>query len=141
VGEELVQDTFMKTWAYLVKGGKIGLMKAFLYHILNNLIVDEYRKKKYKTESLDLLLEKGFEPRDENSLGLVDFLDGKAAMNKISKLPKNYKKVMYMRFVKNMSLADISLETGQTKNSVSVKIHRGLQKLRVLYGRGSLIIK
>ena len=43
-GEDLVQHTFMKTWIYLVKGGKIEIMKAFLYHILNNLIVDEYRK-------------------------------------------------------------------------------------------------
>ena len=36
-GEDLVQNTFMKTWNYLVKGGKIDMMKAFLYHILNNL--------------------------------------------------------------------------------------------------------
>lgn len=43
-----------------MKGGKIDAMKAFLYHILNNLIVDEYRKR--KTVSLDLLLEKGFDP-------------------------------------------------------------------------------
>src|SRR3989344_3571626 len=60
MGEDLVQDTFMKTWAYLVKGGKIDVMKAFLYHVLNNLIIDEYRK--HKTTSLDALLVKGFEP-------------------------------------------------------------------------------
>lgn len=59
-GEDLVQETFMKTWVYLVKGGKIDVMKSFLYHILNNLIVDEYRKR--KTSSLDVLLEKGYEP-------------------------------------------------------------------------------
>src|SRR5690348_4274314 len=58
---DLVQDTFIKTWSYLIKGGKIDVMKAFLYHVLNNLIVDEYRKR--KTVSLDALLEKGFEPQ------------------------------------------------------------------------------
>ncbi len=41
--DDVVQDTFMKTWKYLAKGGKINLMKSFLYRILNNLIVDEYR--------------------------------------------------------------------------------------------------
>jgi DNA-directed RNA polymerase specialized sigma24 family protein len=56
ISEDLVQDTFMKTWSYLVKGGKIDTMKAFLYHILNNLIVDEYRKR--KAISLNALLEK-----------------------------------------------------------------------------------
>lgn len=59
-GEDLVQDTFIKTWSYLARGGKIDIMKAFLYHVLNNLIVDQYRK--HKTTSLDVLLEKGFEP-------------------------------------------------------------------------------
>ena len=46
LGEDLVQQTFMKTWIYLTKGGEVKNMKAFLYHILNNLIIDEYRKKK-----------------------------------------------------------------------------------------------
>ncbi len=40
ISKDLVQDTFIKTWIYLVKGGKIDIMKAFLYHVLNNLIVD-----------------------------------------------------------------------------------------------------
>ena len=40
MGQDLVQDAFMKTWSYLVRGGKVDMMKAFLYHILNDLIVD-----------------------------------------------------------------------------------------------------
>ena len=35
---DLVQDTFMKTWLYLQRSGKIDLMRAFLYHVLNRLI-------------------------------------------------------------------------------------------------------
>jgi len=58
LGEGLVQETFMKPVVYLVKKGKIDLMKAFLYHVLNNLIIDEYRK--HKTSSLDTMQEKGF---------------------------------------------------------------------------------
>ena len=56
LSEDLVQDTYMKTINYLIKGGKIDTMKSFLYHILNCLIIDEYRKR--KTVSLDNLLEK-----------------------------------------------------------------------------------
>ena len=58
--QDFVQNTFIKTWSYLLKGGKIDIMKAFLYHVLDNLIVDQYRK--HKTSSLDFLIEKGFEP-------------------------------------------------------------------------------
>ena len=63
--EDLVQDTFKKTWVYLVKGGKIDIMKSFLYHVLKDLIIDEYRKR--KLSSLDALMEKGFEPGEDNS--------------------------------------------------------------------------
>lgn len=131
MSEDLVQDTFVKTWAYLVKGGKIELMKAFLYHILNNLIIDEYRKR--KTTSLDSLLEKGFEP----SAGDVDrpfsALDGKTAVLLIQRLPVAYQKVMRMRFVQDLSLQEMSLITGQSKNTMAVQVHRGIAKLKLLY--------
>lgn len=130
-GQDLVQSTFMKTWAYLVKGGKIEIMKAFLYHVLNNLIVDEYRK--HKTISLDVLLEKGFEPKTEDSERLLNTLDGKAAILLIGRLPEKYQKVMRMRYVQGLSLKEISLIAGQSKNAMAVQIHRGLKKLKVLY--------
>src|ERR1035437_1818439 len=89
LGEDLVQDTFIKTWSYLVKGGKIEIMKAFLYHVLNNLIVDQYRK--HKTTSLDLIVEKGFEPVEKNDFKrLYDILDGNKALLLITRLPKKY---------------------------------------------------
>lgn len=131
IGEGLVQDTFMKTWSYLVKGGKIDLMKAFLYHVLNNLIVDEYRK--HKVISLDGLTEKGLEPVTNDSKSLFNILDGKAAFLLIQRLPKIYQKVMRMKYVQDLSLKEMSLITGQSKNAIAVQAHRGLKKLKLLY--------
>ncbi len=132
ISQDLVQETYMKTWKYLVKGGKIDTMKAFLYHILNHLIIDEYRKK--KSSSLDFLIEKGFEPQINNqSKNLFDILDGKNAMLLISKLPISYRSVMRMKYIQDLSLLEMSLITGQTKNATAVKIHRGLEKLKILY--------
>lgn len=129
--KDLVQDTFIKTWAYLVKGGKIELMRAFLYHILNDLIIDEYRKR--KTTSLDVLLEKGFEPIAITPERMYDIMDGKRAMSLIGKLPVKYRKVMRMKYVQELSLAEMSRLTGQTKNTIAVQTHRGLEKLKLLY--------
>jgi len=131
VSEDMVQTTFMKTWIYLIKGGKIDMMKAFLYHVLNDLIVDEYRK--HKTISLDLLLEKGFEPSAGDYGRLFNFLDGKKALHLIQLLPEKYQKVMTMRYVQDLSLTEMSLIIGQTKNITAVQVHRGLAKLRLLY--------
>lgn len=133
LGEDLVQDTFIKTWSYLAKGGKIEAMKAFLYHILNNLIVDEYRKRKNKSVSLDVLLESGFEPSVEESGRLIDHMDGRRAILFIPRLPEIYRKVMRMRFVQDLSLKEMSLITGQTPNTMAVQLHRGIAKLKILY--------
>src|SRR3989338_2016606 len=131
MGEDLVQDTFMKTWAYLVKGGKIDVMKAFLYHVLNNLIIDEYRKR--KTTSLDVLLEKGYEPSIDHAENIFNILDGKAALLLIQRLPIKYQKVMRMRYTQSLSLKEMALITGQSKNAMAVQVHRGLGKLKLLY--------
>ena len=131
VSEDLVEETFSKTWKFLVKGGQVDIMKAFLYHILNNLIVDEYRKR--KTLSLDAILEKGFEPAADTSENLMDALDGKAAMQLIQRLSPTYQNVIRMRYVQGLSLKEISLITGKSKNTMAVQVHRGLAKLKQLY--------
>jgi len=131
MSKDMVQDTFMKTWVYLAKGGKIDIMKAFLYHVLNCLIVDEYRKK--KTLSLEVFAEKGLEPSTDEHKRLPTILDGKAALLLIAHLPKMYQKTMRMRYVQDLSLAEMSLITGQSKNAIAVQLHRGLEKLKLLY--------
>ncbi len=134
-GEDLVQDTFAKTWKFLIKGGKINMMKAFLYHVLNNLIIDEYRKEKRKTTSLDTLLEEGFEPSTDDFERVFDNLDGQTAMLLINALAPVYKKVMTMGYMEQLSAREISGITGQTPNAVAVQMHRGLANLKVLYDR------
>ena len=129
--QDLVQTTFLKTLLYLQKGGKIDTMKSFLNHVLNDLIVDGYRKN--KTTSLDVLLEKGFEIRFEEEDRIVNMIDGKEIVALIPSLPKKYRAVMHMRYMQSLSLKEISLLTGQTPNTVAVQAHRGLIKLKELY--------
>lgn len=131
MSNDLVQDTFIKTWHYLVRKGKIHVMKAFLYHVLNGLVIDEYRK--HKATSLDTLIEKGFEPSVDDSEQHLNTMDGKTAITLIGRLPEKYQKVMHMRYVKMLSLKEMSLITGETKNTLAVQIHRGLEKLKLLY--------
>ena len=49
--EELTQETFMRTWQYLEDGKEVLNLRAFLYRVANNLIIDHSRKK--KEERLD----------------------------------------------------------------------------------------
>lgn len=135
MSEDLVQDTFTKAWSYLMRGGEVGSMEAFLYHILKGLIIDEYRKR--KATSLDVLIQKGFDPGIDSSMRTIDVFDGKIAVNLIKILPKNYRKIMRMKYLEGLSLKEISEVTGQTKNTIAVQMHRGLKKLRFLYEQAS----
>lgn len=131
MSDDLVQNTFLKTWTYLVRGGKVDTMRAFLHHVLNDLIIDEYRKR--KTMSLDMLIEKGFDLSADNSEQVINFLDGKEAMLLIQKLPLKYQNVLRMRYEKGLTLKEMALLTGQSENTVAVQCHRGLAKFKVLY--------
>jgi RNA polymerase sigma-70 factor, ECF subfamily len=134
--EDLVQKTFMKTWNYLMKGGEIETMKAFLHHVLNSLIVDEYRRR--KALSLDTLLQKGFEPGVDDVSRMVNRMDSKSATVLLDQLPEKYKKVINMRYLKELELEEMSGLTGQSKNTIAVQVHRGLEMLRSIYNREQL---
>jgi RNA polymerase sigma-70 factor (ECF subfamily) len=131
LSDDLVQETFIKTWSYLQSKGKIDLMRAFLYHVLDRLIIDEYRKK--KVMSLDLLTENGFEPRAVDAKNISNLIDGKALTSLIKKLPLKYRGAITMRYTKDLSLKEMSAITHQSQNTMSVQVHRGLIKLRTLY--------
>ncbi len=130
IGEDLVQDTFVKTLKYLLRGGEVETMKAFLYHVLDNLIIDQYRK--HKTASLDLILETGmeFSAPDER---IAETLDGKAAMLLIDRLPLLYKNIMDMKYIQELTVKEMAAATGHSENTIAVQAHRGLLKLKRLY--------
>lgn len=138
---DLVQDTFLKAWDYASGGGEVRQYKSFLYRILHNLIIDEYRKK--RSGSLDALLE------DEATAGWVEAkmaegglreteeqLDERALIGelraRIEAMPDQYRVALTLRFVDGLTTGEIAEAVGVSENVVSVRIHRGIAKLRAL---------
>ena len=130
MADDLVQTTFLKTWKYLLGDKQIDSIRAFLFHVLNRLIIDEYRKK--KEISLDMLQEAGLQIEVDDSENLFNQIDGKAAMLLIPLLDDKYKKVVSMRFEEDMTIKEIAEATQQSNNTVVVQIHRGIDKLAIL---------
>jgi RNA polymerase sigma-70 factor (ECF subfamily) len=133
LSEDLVQDVFVKMWLYLCRRGEIVSIRGFLYHVLNNLIVDRYRK--HKTWSLDQLLDQGYEPRVDESQRLFDMFDGKLVFRLIDQLPNTYQEVLRLKYARDLSYGEISRLTGQQRNTIAVQVHRGLVKLKELYNQ------
>lgn len=128
--DELVQDTFLKIWLQIIGRREIDSMKALLFYILNHLIIDEYRKK--KPVSLEVLAEKGFEVWTDDSEHLFNKIDAGFVVLLIPKMTQKYRRVVTMRYVDDQSIHEIARLTGQSKNTVAVQIHRGLEQLAVL---------
>lgn len=127
---DLTQETFTKTWNYTLSGREIGDMRSFLYKVAGNLIIDHYRKK--KSESLDFLQEAGFDPRDDTHEKIRDFSEGQEILRAVEKLDNNHKTVIVMRFVEDFSPKEIASILEVTENVVSVRINRGLKKVRAI---------
>lgn len=125
---DLVSDTFLRTWQYLKQGNHIENEKSFLYMTARHLIIDEYRKK--KNISLDLLIGLGFETPHTDEQEIYNQLDGALLLKEVGKLPPSYSSVIMMRYVNDFSIGDISKILKSSENAISVKIHRGLSKLR-----------
>lgn len=132
---DLVHDTFTKVWSYVRGGQEIESFRPFLYKVLNNLIIDEYRKK--RESSLDALMEiEGVtegsfdELVEDNTDSLVANLDGQQALELLKNLPDEYREVVTLRFVDGLGPKEIANLIEETENVVSVRLHRALKSLR-----------
>ncbi len=136
---ELTQETFLRTWEYVVRGEDIKQYRPFLYRILNNLIVDEYRKR--PVHSLDALLESEENAPTVEAKLLRDETDGfeqavtrfdsTRAVEALGVLAEPYKTVLVLRYIDGLSPSEIAEHIDESENVVSVRIHRGLRKLRI----------
>jgi RNA polymerase sigma-70 factor (ECF subfamily) len=129
VALDLSQDTFTKTWQYIADGKEVDNIKAFLYRVAKNAIIDWRRKK--KSSSLDTLVEEGFDYEDD--LDAMErqetAFEAEQAKEALEGLKGSYKEVLTMRFMDGLSIQEIAEKLETSENNISVRIHRGLQKL------------
>jgi RNA polymerase sigma-70 factor (ECF subfamily) len=140
---ELTQETFMKVWVYAQKGtADIRELRPFLYRTLRNLIIDEYRK--HKATSLEAMAERAqvdvedlMSPDESNTLeAAVGRHEGARALGALRELAEPYREAVTMRYVDGLSPQEIAGLIGESENVVSVRVHRGLKKLRALLEDG-----
>lgn len=126
--EDLMQEVFSKTWKYIADGGEVKNIKAFLYRVANNLLIDEYRKK--NTTSLDAMHEAGVQHKDEKAENIEQTVDAKLAIQHIESLKEEYRSVVVMRYVDGLKVKEIAEALEESQNVVSVRLHRALKQLQ-----------
>ncbi|MDP3996242.1 MAG: RNA polymerase sigma factor [bacterium] len=129
--KDMTQETFIRAWKMIASGKEIQNIRALLYRIAHNLIIDEWRKNK-KDVSLEVLTDEGFQAADGPSLSPEDKFLYREAIQAVESLPEDYRTVLLMRYVDDLPVKDIADALSESENSVSVRIHRGLKKLKSL---------
>lgn len=125
--KDLMQETFKRFWENLAKE-EIENPKAFLYKVADNLIVDTYRKK--KEESLDTLMEDGFDVGSDDHEAILSSVMGRELTSMLEQLSDTHRNLIVMRYIDDLPVYEIASITGLSENVISVRIHRGLALLR-----------
>lgn len=128
--KDVVQDTFVRLWEYLVVEKEIQNVKALLYRMATNLIIDSYRRK--KTISLDALIDDGFDSTD-NSLSqkqAFDAAEHKIVIEAIELLDQELRDLLTLRYIDNLTVQEIGVMLGERENTISVRIHRAVKQLQ-----------
>lgn len=126
---ELMQETFMKTWEYQAKGNAIAAMRPFLYMVARNLCRNESRRGP-RTYSMEELAEGGIEFADDSIPSPASQADIARLHEQIALLPEKMREVVIMRHIEGLPVSEIADILKEGENAVSVRIYRGIGKLK-----------
>lgn len=134
---DLTSVIFLKTWNHIQTNSleDSKTLRALLYKIARNAIIDYYREANNKiTASLD---------DEDNKIDVVDDtpdpqekIDAEANLemikNKLPLLKEEYREVIIMRFINDLTIEEIADISGKKIGNIRVLIHRALGALKNL---------
>lgn len=132
--EDIVVQVFMKAWDHVTAGKEVTNVQGFLYRIASNLVIDFYRKNKDKREvsiddpnnPIDVPDTSDFTEHIDRDLVIQDI------QAKLEQLPDNYREVIILKYLNDLSIKEIADIMQTSENNVSVRIHRAIEKLKTL---------
>lgn len=136
--EDLAQEAFIRAYVNIHSYDDKRKFSTWLFRIATNLSIDRIRKKKPDyfldaevkgTDGLDMYSQLSSDqasPEDEvESLEIQTYIQ-----QEIMSLPTKYRSVIALRFVDELSLAEISEILDIPVGTVKTRIHRGREALR-----------
>ena len=127
LAEEVAQDVFMKVWRNRGALPSIHNFKAYLFVIVKNTVISEFRKKTITAnECSDDIALKDPDPADSLEARQLSELLAKA----MNKLPPRRQQVFKMSRIEGKTYEEIAHELGISKSSVNQHIVEALLFLR-----------
>ena len=125
--DDLVQDTLERAWSRLVQWRAGSDLRAWLFSIMHNLRVDQLRRPRLATQSID---ENDFDmPTRPTQSDELELRDIESALNH---LPDEQREVLLLVALEEMSYADIATTLGIPVGTVMSRLSRGRERLRLI---------
>ena len=126
LAEDIVQETFLRFWqshSYEDTGKEM----AYLYTIGRNLCMDAFRKK-------ELLNIEDCSELESASCSETELLDQITIEMALDRLPDELREIVVMRYISEMSSAEIGKVLGMSRFSVNRRLKEGLEILKKALG-------
>jgi RNA polymerase sigma-70 factor (ECF subfamily) len=133
VAEDLTSETFLKAWQYLMGTRDVPHLQALLYSIARNSVIDWYRKS--ASEQGDISLDEAVanDLAGTGSEQLLMDIDRAFDMSDVAaglrRLKDEYREVIVMKYLDQMSAKEIATALGKTPSHVRVIAHRAIKAL------------
>ncbi|MBD3362890.1 sigma-70 family RNA polymerase sigma factor [Candidatus Dojkabacteria bacterium] len=125
--EDITQDVFLKIWKKRKTIKKNKSLRAWIFTIARNTVIDFYRTNK-KTTSLDDLNYYDFLEAENVSKDdpiLFDYLT-----KQMSKLSNKDQELITLKYINQLSIKEISKVIKKSNTATKVAIHRALKRLK-----------
>lgn len=134
--KDLTSQVFVKCWTY-VQDGKLReaeeykTLRSFLYKVARNTVIDYYRQQKPEM-NLEGLEIKDSATAEGSPIRLERQADWLLIEDRLKQLKAEYRGLIVMRYVNQLSIAEIALVLDKSKAATRVAIFRALQALKNL---------
>ncbi len=137
--QDITHETFTKAWQYINENNEIANIKALLYRIARNLIIDKYRQrgKEISVQSVtfdDAVASTYIQAQDSDKGAAEEAMRSGAEvallLRKIRILKEDYRDVLSLRLVDGLSFGLIATILEKNPGHVRVIYHRALKALK-----------
>lgn len=131
--EDLTSEAFLKAWQYLKEKRDVANLQALLYSVARTVVIDHYRATAAERANVSLDENIADETVDASSEKFLKDMETKfdttLVLERLRGLKDEYRDVVIMRYLDEMSTGEIAAVLGKTPSNVRVILHRATKAL------------
>ena len=130
IAQDICSETFLRAWnVFKDENRKIENPQAFLYQIARNLVIDHYREKG-RSQVVSAEYASVIDPTQDLEEKTLQDSDLNAIYSILGQIKPEYKEIIIMHYVNDLSIAEIAETLEKTQGAVRTMLHRALKSVK-----------